>query len=311
MRRRYKILLSFGLVIVCAVFAVSYFTFHRLVVSRPTLIHGRDYKAFVKEVHELLAQKHPFQLVHFTSEDGVNLAGLWIKREKPTATMVVCHGFRCCKETMYEYADLFPNFNILFFDFRAHGKSNGEYITFGFHEYKDVLVAAHWAKKRAQHEHRGITPMPLVVLGVSMGGASALLAAEFDKDLADALVIDSTYADLLKTLGTAFTRKAKLPRYPFMPVLKQMLHFWGKCEVDMIKPVRSVEAIDKPILFIHSCLDMLITPDAALALYAASKNKSTKIWVAPTGRHGFVHREHPEWYAKKVTHFLRKAGLIV
>lgn len=310
MRLRYKITVATVLCAVVATMVISAVLFDRMVLRRPDRIYGQDRTPFIEKTQRQLKATHHAEDVSFKADDGSRLVGLWIKRQHPQATLVLCHGFRGCKEMMHLYADLFPAFNLLMFDFRAHGDSEPGYISFGYHEYKDVIAATRWARERAQAELHAVFRLPVIVLGISMGGAAALMAAEADHELCDALIVDSSFADLAQTLAGVLGKKAQLPQYPFLPILKQMLNFFGSCDVDMVKPIKSVHAIDKPILFIHSCLDAMTAPDATLALYAASRNKASKLWMAPSGKHGFIHHEHPEKYTKKIIKFLKKAAII-
>jgi pimeloyl-ACP methyl ester carboxylesterase len=73
--------------------------------------------------------------------------------------------------------------NALLFDLRHHGKSGGTVSSFGHFEKQDVHAAADWARARSSG--------PVVLWGVSLGGAAATLAAAEDPSVA-ALVCDSS-----------------------------------------------------------------------------------------------------------------------
>lgn len=259
--------------------------------------------------HEVVAKfrekyrHHPIEEVVFTAGDGTTLAGLWIPRKNPTATMVVCHGYRSGKEVLLGLADLFPSYELLFFDFRAHGDSDGSYITFGYHEYRDVIAAVACARKKSGAVgHR----LPLIILAFSMGGASALKATSVQPDLCDAMIIDSSFADFASLMQTAFSRKVGLPSFPFVPVAKSMLNFFAGADLDTVAPIDWVAKFAKPLLIIHSCTDQLIPPQAAIVLYAHAQHGSSKLVISPPCRHGWLHHLSPQWYQKKVTKFVAK-----
>src|SRR6185436_7572017 len=78
------------------------------------------------------------------------------------------------------------------FDLRHHGQSGGDVSSFGHFEKEDVHAAADFARAR--------TPGPVVLWGVSLGAATATLAAAEDPQIAG-LVCDSTYRSLRDTVG--------------------------------------------------------------------------------------------------------------
>lgn len=75
----------------------------------------------------------------------------------------------------------------LAFDFQAHGESDGDRITFGSLESLDAEAAVAWMRQRLPAERIG-------VIGVSLGGAAALLAEH--RLPVDALVLESVYPDI-------------------------------------------------------------------------------------------------------------------
>ena len=62
--------------------------------------------------------------------------------------------------------------NVLLFDFRGHGESDGHTVRFGAGERRDVLAAVAYLRERRPGQARQV-----VGLGVSMGAATLTLAA--------------------------------------------------------------------------------------------------------------------------------------
>lgn len=58
---------------------------------------------------------------------------------------------------------------MLLFDFQAHGESPGDHITFGFLESRDARAALDFV-------HRELPGQLVAALGISLGGAAAVLA---------------------------------------------------------------------------------------------------------------------------------------
>lgn len=260
------------------------------------------------EIRAELVKRPDTTQVSFPSTDNIELAALLVLRERAKANLVLCHGYRGNKELMYSFIDLFPNFNILMFDFRAHGQSKGSITSIGYHESKDVIAATKFL--RAQTKTPSGKQLPLIVLGVSMGGAASIKAAELNPDLCDALIIDSAYASLPAIGLKAFTKKAHLPRYPFYPIVSSLFRYLAQCDMHKMLPEESVRSITIPIMFIHSCDDSYISPRCSIKLFANAQNRKSKLWIGPSCRHGLLRNYYSELYSKKIGKFLEKTVFI-
>ncbi|MBY0353555.1 lysophospholipase [Candidatus Babeliales bacterium] len=296
-RSSFFIALGCFFITLMTVLGISYYTVYRFVSAGDRIVYGTKLSTLTVDIRSELLKRSDVQHVAFTTSDNFELQGLLFARPHAQANLVLCHGYQGCKEFMYGLIDMFPTYNILIFDFRAHGQSPGSTTSIGCHEYKDVIAAADFMK---QYDNT----LPLIVLGISMGGASALKAAEVKQDLCDALIIDSTFSELKTMFLRGFTLKVGLPYYPFFPIARAMFHYVNNCDIHNMSPVESVKKIKQPILFIHSCNDKFINPENSLQLYAVAQNKDTRLWIGPRCRHGWLHTYHTPMYQKKVLRFL-------
>lgn len=276
----------------------------RFIYPTDRIYHGTKLSQLISEIRDVLLKNDDIIPVSFDTEDNVHLSGLFFQRQNPQATLIACHGHRCSKEFMYRIVDLFPKWNILLFDFRAHGQSGGKITSVGYHEYKDVIAASRFLRhlKLAQTAKA----VPLIILGVSMGGAAALRAAEKEPNLCDVIIVDSTFSSLNKALMGAFSAYRSVPYYPFFPALIHLVNYFADCNIYEMNPIESVETIKQPILFIHSCTDEYISPMHAVELFAHARNRKSKIWIGPRCRHALLHTYYPELYQKKVLKFCQR-----
>lgn len=297
-------LISFATIAIGFVLIVgfSYHLLHTITFAADRVIHGKKTSELAYEIRTELIKRSDTTEVSFTSADNIDLAALLVKRANAKANLLLCHGYRGNKELMYSFIDLFPDFNILMFDFRAHGQSSGSITSIGYHESKDVLAAAKFL--RDQTASASSNPLPFITLGISMGGAAAVKAAELNPELSDIIIVDSTYASLPSIGLKGFTQKAHLPQYPFYPIVKWMFHYLAQCDISKMLPEESVRSITVPILFIHSCDDSYISPKSAIRLYANAQNKKSKLWIGPSCRHGRLRNYYTELYKRKITKFL-------
>ncbi|MFA6527809.1 MAG: alpha/beta hydrolase [Candidatus Babeliales bacterium] len=292
-------LIFFGLLVSLS---ISYYALYKLTFAGDRVFYGKHLSEVAAEIRQELLERQDAKSVEFCTQDGLKLSGFLITRKDATVNAVMCHGYQGRKEFMYALIDLFPDWNILLFDFRAHGQSEGTITSIGYHEYKDVIAAVNFMKKTFNAD--ADTKNSTVVLGISMGGAATLKAAELEPNLADALIIDSTYAVLSDMMLKGFSVKSGLPYYPFFPLIKQMYRYLANFDINSMNPQESVKVIKKPIFFIHSCNDNFISPIDTLQLYANAKNKKSKLWIGPPCRHGWLHCYQKETYQRKVLKFV-------
>ena len=132
------------------------------------------------------------EAVTWTTSDGLVLRGQGVFQDPQQPVIILCHSMETTKEDLYPLARnlSYNGWNILLFDFRAHGESGGRTCSFGLWEQQDLKAALDFLShdKRFSHPKIGI-------YGLSMGAVTALLTASTDERIR-AIVADSPYADL-------------------------------------------------------------------------------------------------------------------
>ncbi len=299
-RRKIISLILTIITVTIAVLIVSYQIVLKFAYASDNIYFGKSQFAVAKELRDELIKMPGCTPVSFSTPDNLTLRGFLFTRDNAVGNVLICHGYKGAKEFMYGFLEIFKEFNLLLFDFRASGESDGKYITLGYHEYKDVLSAAKFLKASTPEN------LPFIIMGFSMGGGAALRAASLNPGFAQAYIIDSTYSDLRSMFVRGYTLRVGLPYYPFFPVIQAMFHYYANCNIDEVNSVSAVRMINEPIMFIHSCDDNFITPDHSIRLYAHAQNELSRIWIGPKARHGFLHAYHPQPYRRKVMRFLRE-----
>lgn len=287
---------------------VSYIALKKLVFpSDITRKDGKLVSEYAAEKRTGFLRNENVKEVSFPSKDGIRLAGLLIKRSNAIGNILLCHGYQSCKESMIDFVEMFSEYNVLLFDFRAHGQSKGKFRTLGCHEYKDVIAAADFLREQTKQPGASFNLLPQIILGFSMGGASALYAVGFDPNICDLLIADSAFSSLKSVMYYAFTLKSGLPYYPFLPVIERVVNFWANCDISKTCPYESLKKFNKPIFFIHSCVDEVVPPSDSLLLFSYATNEKNKLWIGPKCGHGRLRKDFSEIYRKKITKFIRKA----
>jgi pimeloyl-ACP methyl ester carboxylesterase len=120
---------------------------------------------------------------------------------------------------MLEYAQVLhqASYSTLLFDFRGRGDSDGDAVTLGFYEQQDVLAAVEYLKNRDDVDMDRVG-----VLGISMGGVVAILAAAQEPAI-KSVVADSPFESAEQAIEEGFTRVVGLPTFPFAPITLQFI----------------------------------------------------------------------------------------
>ena len=95
------------------------------------------------EVHSPDEYGMEFETIEFQTNDKLTLRGVWIPAPGSEKVVIILHGHGSSYDfDIYRSPALHEaGFNVLLFDFRAHGRSEGNRMTFGYEEQRDVAGA--------------------------------------------------------------------------------------------------------------------------------------------------------------------------
>ena len=242
-----------------------------------------------------------FRWINFTSADGILLKGWYIPAGGAArGTIIYSHGLNRTRIEMLPDAVFGHSlgYDGLLFDLRHQGMSGGDITTLGYQERLDVEAAVRGALENQQ------AARPVVLWGVSMGAASALLAAAESPDVA-AVICDSSFDSFLGTLRHHLKLFLHLPAFPIAYEVGYWTAWRGHFRPADFDLVKAVERIcDRPILFVAVQGDRRMPPSLAQILYAHARSPLKKIIVLPGTRHGEGFNQAREPYEKAVTDFL-------
>lgn len=248
------------------------------------------------EVHSPAEYGLAFEEVTFDATDALTLHGWWIPATGSDRAVVIMHGHGGSMDWDVHRAPALhaAGFNVLLFDFRAHGRSEGGVITFGYLERRDVLGAVRFLYSRSMRR--------IGLLGFSFGGIAAMLTAPVCPDIA-AVVSDGGPARM-RTAMTARGVELGAPRWlsAFLAWLTvAMTSLRMRANLFHYEPVRWVGRISPcPILFVHAGQDQYL-PDFD-DLYAAARSPK-EVWRVPEAGHTEVSEVLPEEFQRRVIAF--------
>jgi dipeptidyl aminopeptidase/acylaminoacyl peptidase len=238
-----------------------------------------------------------YEDVRFTCDDGVTLSGWLIPAGRETrGTVVLMHGFS--GHRLPWLGGFVPwlqrRYNVLLFDFRGHGGSDDALISLGTLEQRDVAAAVRFL------QGRGLGPIAL--MGISMGGSVAIMAAP-DLPVA-AVVADAAYADLSDPIANRMREVG----YPLARLGSRLVLAAAslRARVWLRSPMRRVSQIaPRGLLLISPGADRLVSPWQSQRMFAAA-GEPKELFVVDGAAHGEAHLTAPEVYERRVLDFLAR-----
>lgn len=287
------------------------------------------------KVEHALITEEGFQQVDIKSSDGLILKGLYKKVEGARYTLILAAGFYPGrKEGLATFVKILEDkANILFYDARGHGKSQGRLFSnlanYGVDEYKDVIGALEFAKARNPGGE-------IKFFGTCAGAfhtARALSQIDCKKENVTGFVYDSGYVtmlDIKPVPGMHFKEKVipgLLKAYIYKKDSKEQIKHRYLCKaltatsnflfgifVKLITKryelrektmnlLNSIKKITCPILYIHSEDDAYSPIESVKKLAAQSEHKECW-WINKPSEHATHHLKHTQEYKKRLTNFL-------
>jgi alpha-beta hydrolase superfamily lysophospholipase len=208
--------------------------------------------------------------VSIPSESGSLLAGWHLRAKSERGVLVLLHGKGGSRRGMLNRARVFldAGYSILMIDFRAHGESPGRQVTLGYLEQHDARAAVEFARK----EHPG---EPIGVLGVSLGGAAALLASPLN---IDALVLEAVFPDIRSAVHNRVAfRLGALGRIPTELLLLNLNWQLGFTEDDL-RPIEHMPRVGCPVFVLAGQDDAYTTAQETAELFAQALEPK-QLWL--------------------------------
>jgi alpha-beta hydrolase superfamily lysophospholipase len=203
---------------------------------------------------------------------------------------------------MIERARLFHSagYSIVMIDLQAHGESPGAHITLGHLERHDVRAAVEFAREQHPEE-------PIGVLGISLGGSSALFASPLD---IDALVLESVYPNI----DDAVHNRVAAILGPFSSIPAELLLVQLNPRLGIsraqLRPIDHLPNVGCPV-FLLSGTDDLHTKTAETEEMYSVARKPKQLWLIEGAAHEDLYPAAPKEYESRVlgffNQFMRKA----
>lgn len=239
----------------------------------------------------------PIESISIPSESGSQLSGWYIPGNAGTGAVVLAHGVRANRLAMLERARFLhaAGYSVLLFDLQAHGESPGKHITFGYLESRDMNAMIDYMQQRLPNEK-------LAVIGISLGGASALLSEAPDK--ADALILEAVFSDLERAVGNRIG--ARLGDYigqKLAPLLLWQSRIRLGFKASVLSPVKRAKQVKTPSFVIGGSEDIRTVEKETRKIFGNLAGEK-QLWILEGAAHEDFHLYQTEEYERRVLAFL-------
>jgi len=191
--------------------------------------------------------------------------------------------------------------NIMVFclDLSGSGMSEGEYISLGHYEERDVLVVL-------RHLRESSCVSTIGIWGRSMGAATCILRAAEDLTIA-ACVLDSPFSDLRIVAAELVSNQVVIvPRFLVnmaLQMVRKEVQSRANFDITELLPIKGAPKAKSPALFAVAQDDDFVLPHHTLDLYEAWGGQERHFVKFDDGGHNGV---RPQWFLDQAAEFLQQ-----
>lgn len=247
-------------------------------------------------------KEHHAQDVYTTSKDGLKLHGYWIPAENPRGTILLAHGYRSTMLVDFGLAFAFYHalgMNILVPHQRAHGESEGRYITFGVKESEDM-------KRWIEFHNRNFGKHQMILSGMSMGASTVLYLA--DQQLPDnvkCIIADCGFTSPKAILDVVYRGVVHIPSGPSLWAADLFARLFAGFSLNQKDTRKVLNNAKLPVMMVHGLADDFVPSFMTQQGYDACTGEKELLLVDGAG-HGVSFLKDKETYTKRIIAFLEK-----
>jgi uncharacterized protein len=243
-----------------------------------------------------------------SSDDLITLSGWMIKAKHDTNKWVILsHGYGGNRNIFGSKGPKFYKFlhdngyNILTFDYRNSGVSDGTISTVGYFEKNDLLGAIDYIISLNEDAE-------ICLMGWSQGAAISLLTAS-NREAVKLVVADSSFRNLQGYVNENLSQWTNLPNYPFTPAILFMIPILTGTHLADVSPIDAINNFNGQILLIHSKDDETIPAKNSKYIYEKYKEeKEITLILYESDQHKDAYRQFPKQYESDILAFFKRYG---
>ncbi len=241
--------------------------------------------------------------VMIRSYDRLRLVARIFECEDPRGVIILMHGyhssaihdFSCAVQYYHDmgYILIMP-------DQRAHGESDGEYITFGIKEKDDCRLWAEYAAKR-------YPDLPIILDGISMGASTVMLAAGGKlPDAVCGIIADCGYSSPMDIYKHVIKNRMGIPPALVLPIARKIAERRAGVDFDDGDVTRALVRNTRPLLIVHGEADTFVPVYMTDKNVTGAKNCDLTVLKVPGADHGMSFLTDEVGVKKVLVEFLDK-----
>ena len=221
--------------------------------------------------------------VFIESYDHLSLHGQYLTQKNARGTMLLVHGFQSSGEgdfscVLKEYYTM--GFNLLVIDQRGSLQSQGEYLTMGVRERQDVRSWCIWLLQRMGEKH------PVVLDGISMGGATVLMASGLDLPRnVRGIIADCPFTSPRDIFEHVMSTSINLPTWLLWGA-DICCRIMAGFSIDGARTTDALRQSDLPLLIAHGEADDFVPCRMGVESFNAAVTEDKQLITVPGAGHG-------------------------
>lgn len=273
--------------LLAALVLLSFYAAHRNVTGNgrvPLTVRPEDYGL-------------AYEPVTCRTSDGLRLKGWFVPASTPSRrTLLLCHGWGTNKGEILKFTHALAGmgFNLLYFDFRACGESEGRMLSVGYLESRDFDAAVSFMKAHRPDDQYG-------AFGLSMGAMVAFCGLARHPGFG-AAVLESPFRSHDSSVRRYMWVNYSVPYYPLIPLMLFWLRVKLGGDPEPVGPEAVAPKVAVPVLAIFGTEDRMVPPEEFRSPLERMR-ASQEVWVVAGAGHARCGEVAGQEYTDRLARF--------
>lgn len=240
------------------------------------------------------------QTVTITARDGISLVGHWYPCENPKRILIAAHGWRTTWNRDFGMVAPFlhqHNCSILFLEQRGQNSSGGDYMGFGVTEQFDCLDWVDYVLSEKSQT------LPIYLFGISMGGATVLMASGLPlPEAVHGIIGDCGFTSPDAIWEHVVKDNLHVPYFPHRAAAGRLYRKRNHIDPFGYSALDALSRTQVPVLLIHGEADSFVPVEMAYENYNACASPK-RLLTVPEAGHVMSYYVDPERYEAALLNF--------